>query len=61
MITGSPSLRSLDVSQNNIGDDSIFLCLQYINTLTYLNVEQCGLTVEGIVAILYYRASYVHM
>ena len=50
MITGSPSLRSLDVSGNKIGDDGIsLLCLQHINTLTKLGVEHCGLSVKGIV------------
>ena len=47
MITGSPSLRVLDVSWNNIGDDGISLCLQHINALTKLSVEECGLSVEG--------------
>ena len=47
MITGSPSLRVLDVSFNNIGDDGISLCLQHINTLTELRVEQCGLSAKG--------------
>ena len=47
MITGSPSLRVLQVSNNNIGDDGISLCLQYINTLTELNVKDCGLSVKG--------------
>ena len=47
MITGSPSLRVLDVTGNNIGDDGIFLCLQHINTVTELRVEYCGLSVKG--------------
>ena len=47
MITGSPSLRVLDVRGNNIGDDGISLCLQHINTLTELIVDQCGLSVKG--------------
>ena len=47
MITGSPSLRVLDVSVNKIGDDGISLCLQHINTLTELSVAACGLSVEG--------------
>ena len=37
MITGSPSLTILDVSENDIGDDSIFFCLQHTNTLTWLS------------------------
>jgi len=47
MITGSPSLRVLDVSGNDIGDDGISLCLQYINTVTELRVVWCGLSVKG--------------
>ena len=47
MITGSPSLRVLDVSDNNIRDDGISLCLQHINTLTELRVIQCGLSAKG--------------
>ena len=47
MITGSPSLRVLDVSYNIIGDDGISLCLQYINTVTKLTVVECGLSAKG--------------
>ena len=47
MITGSPSLRALDVNGNKIGDDGLSLCLQHINTLTKLSVSVCGLSVEG--------------
>ena len=47
LITGSPSLRVLDVSWNNIRDDGISLCLQHVNTLTELNVTGCELTAEG--------------
>ena len=47
MITGSPSLRVLNVSYNNIGDDGISLCLQHINTVTELRVEHCGLSIKG--------------
>ena len=47
MITGSPSLRVLDVSQNDIGDDGIFSCLQHIDTLTELNIAGCELSIKG--------------
>ena len=47
IITGSPSLRVLDVGGNNIGDDGIALCLQHINTLTELIVWDCELSVKG--------------
>ena len=57
MITGSPSLRVLDVNGNKIGDDGIsLLCLQHINTLTELRVCYCGLSVKGSV---YYIISYI--
>ena len=57
MITGSPSLRVLDVGGNKIGDDGIFLlCLHHINTLTELRVWQCGLSVKGSV---YYIISHI--
>jgi len=52
MIAGSPSLRVLDVSYNDIGDDGISLCLQYINNVTDLGVAKCGLSVKGIVSIV---------
>ena len=47
MITGSPSLRVLNVSGNPVENDGISLCLQHINTLTELSVHHCGLSVEG--------------
>ena len=47
MITGSPSLRVLDVSKNPVGDDGISLYLQHVNTLTELRVSECRLSVEG--------------
>ena len=56
MITGSPSLRVLNVDLNYIGDDGISLCLQHINTLTELSVRDCGLSVKGILSIAVYRS-----
>ena len=47
IIAGSPSLRVLEVSDNAIGDDGISLCLQYIDTLTELNIQNCRLSIEG--------------
>ena len=51
IITGSASLRELDVNYNpNIGDDGMSLIsseLQYNNILTELRVERCGLSVKG--------------
>ena len=52
IITGSASLRVLDLSHNpNIGDEGMSLIsseLQYNNTLTKLRVSGCGLSVKGI-------------
>ena len=53
MITGSPSLTILDVSDNDIGDDGVFFCLQYANTLTKISFEFCGFSVKG-KCLLYY-------
>jgi len=51
IITGSASLRELDVSVNpNIGDKGMSLIsseLQYNNILTKLSVTECGLSVKG--------------
>ena len=50
-ITGSPSLRELDVGGNEIGDIGVeLLCkeLHNNNHLTSLNVGECGLSVKGI-------------
>ena len=57
MITGSPSLRALDVNGNKIGDVGLSLCLQHINTLTKLSVAGCGLSVEGSYCLLH---CYLH-
>ena len=56
MITGSPSLRVLNVGLNNIGDDGISLYLQHINTLTELSIWRCGLSAKGILSIAVYRS-----
>ena len=47
MITGSPSLRALDVSSNEIGDIGVELLLPNSNNLTELSIENCGLSVKG--------------
>ena len=51
IITGSASLRVLDVSYNPISDDGMSLIsseLQYNNILTEVRVEGCGLSVKGV-------------
>ena len=47
MITGSPSLRVLDVSGNKIGDIGVELLLPNSNNLTKLRIYKCGLSVKG--------------
>jgi len=51
IITGSASLRVLNVSYNPISDDGMSLIsseLQYNNILTKLRVARCGLSVKGV-------------
>ena len=50
IVTGSTTLRELDVSRNDIGDNGISVItkgLQSNKTLTKLNVSQCHVTKEG--------------
>ena len=50
IITGSATLRALDVSNNDIGDDGMAViseALQHNKSLTGLGVEECGLSVKG--------------
>ena len=50
IITGSTTLRVLDVGANETGDDGISMIseeLQHNNSLTELRVEQCGLSAKG--------------
>ena len=50
IITGSTTLRVLNVGGNEIGDDGISMIseeLQHNNSLTKLFVLECGLTVKG--------------
>ena len=52
IITGSATLRELDVSWNNIGDNGISVItkgLQSNKTLTKLNVSGCRFSVKGTV------------
>ena len=48
--TGSATLRVLDVSYNDIGDEGMAIiseALQHNKSLTELRVAQCGLSVKG--------------
>ena len=50
IITGSTTLRVLDVGGNEIGDDGISMIseeLQHNNSLTKLSVERCVLSAKG--------------
>ena len=52
IITGSTTLRELNVSGNDIGDNGISVItdrLQSNKTLTKLNVSWCGFSVKGTV------------
>ena len=51
IITGSASLRVLNVNCNHISDNGMSLIsseLQYNNILTELRVGPCGLSVKGV-------------
>ena len=52
IITGSATLRVLDVNNNDIGDDGMAViseALQHNKSLTTLEVVKCGLSVKGTV------------
>ena len=58
IITGSATLRVLDVSENDIGDEGMAMiseALQHNKSLTTLGVEQCGLSVKGTVASVWIK------
>ena len=51
-VTGGTTLRELDVSNNDIGDNGILLITEWLlsnKTLTYLNVTKCNLSKKGTV------------
>ena len=53
IITGSATLRVVNVSGNDIGDDGMAViseALQHNKSLTTLRVAKCGLSVKGTVA-----------
>ena len=55
IITGSATLRELDVSYNDISDDGMALiseALQHNKSLTTLRVAECGLSVKGTVVCI---------
>ena len=58
IITGSATLRVLDVGHNDISDDGMAViseALQHNKSLTLLTVTECGLSVKGtVVCKMYY-------
>ena len=62
IVTGSATLRLLNVSWNGIGDDGIVIILEALQnnkSLTKLNVCECGLSVKGNVVCGFIRDSYI--
>ena len=58
VITGSATLRMLDVSDNDIGDEGMAIiseALQHNKSLTRLWVQTCGLSVKGTIAIVWIK------
>ena len=56
IITGSATLRELNVSSNDIGDDWMAViseALQQNKSLTTLEVQECGLSVKGTVVCVF--------
>ena len=56
VITGSATLRVLNVKDNYIGDEGMAIiseALQHNKSLTRLGVKQCGLSVKGTVASIF--------
>ena len=58
IITGSATLRVLNVSWNDIGDEGMAViseALQHNKSLTTLRVVKCGLSVKGTVVCVFYN------
>ena len=56
IITGSATLRVLNVTWNDIGDDGMAViseALQHNKSLATLGVLQCGLSVKGTVVCVF--------
>ena len=63
IITGSTTLRVLNVGGNKIGDDGISMIseeLQYNNSLTKLRVLNCGLSLKGEELANFVYFSFLH-
>ena len=62
VITGSATLRVLNVSENDIGDEGMAIiseALQHNKSLTMLGLILCGLSVKGTVAIVWIKRDSV--
>ena len=56
--TGSATLRRLDVTEDDIGDEGMAIiseALQHNKSLTRLSVQRCGLSVKGTVASVWIK------
>ena len=63
IITGSATLKVLDVSNNDIGDEGMAIiseALQHNKSLTILDVLRCGLSVEGTVCSLWINNAFIY-
>ena len=61
IITGSATLRMLDVSHNDISDDGMAViseALQHNKSLTTLSVGWCGLSVKGTVLCMQVKIKF---
>ena len=62
-VTGSATLRVLDVGSNDIGDEGMAIiseALQHNKSLTRLGVERCGLSVKGTVCSVWINNAFLY-
>ena len=63
IITGSATLKVLDVGQNDIGDKGMAIiseALQHNKSLTTLRVGACGLSVKGTVCSVWINNAFLY-
>ena len=63
IVTGSATLRVLDVSFNDIGDEGMGIiseALQHNKSLTTLGVGRCGLSVKGTVCSVWINNTFLY-
>ena len=64
VITGSATLKVLNVSYNDIGDEGMAIiseALQHNKSLTRPSVQQCGLSVKGTVASVWIKMYFFNL